>query len=46
VPLAEQTVAALKAHRRRQAEERLAFADVYVGEGLVFAREDGRPLHP
>jgi integrase len=46
VPLASQTVAALKTHRKRQAEERLAFADVYVDQGLVFAREDGSPIHP
>lgn len=47
VALDGETVAALKAHRKRQAEERLA-----VGEGwdashdLVFRDLDGRPLHP
>ncbi|MET1011433.1 MAG: site-specific integrase, partial [Actinomycetota bacterium] len=46
VPLAVQTVAALKAHRKRQAEERLAYADVFVDQGIVFAREDGAPVHP
>jgi integrase len=46
VPLAGQAVAALRAHRRMQAEERLAFADVYLDRDLVFAREDGSPTHP
>lgn len=46
VPLAGQAVAALRAHRKVQAEERLAFADVYVDTNLVFAQEDGSPIHP
>jgi integrase len=46
IPLAGQAVAALRAHRRSQAEERLAFADVYVDADLVFAQEDGSPVHP
>jgi integrase len=29
-----------------QAEGRLAFADVYVDTDLVFAQEDGAPVHP
>jgi integrase len=32
--------------RRKQAEERLAYADVYQDRGLVFSREDGAPVHP
>ncbi len=40
------TVAALREHRARQAEERLALGPAYVDEGLVFAREDGKPIHP
>lgn len=46
MPLATQTVTALRAHRKRQAEERLAYADVHVGGDLVFAKEDGSPIHP
>jgi integrase len=46
VPLAAQTVTALKSHRRNQAEERLAYGDVYVDQGLVFATEAGGPVHP
>jgi integrase len=46
IPLAGQTVAALRVHRRLQAAERLKFADVYVDADLVFAQEDGAPVHP
>lgn len=46
VPLASQAIAALRAHRKRQAEERLAYADVHLGGDLVFAQEDGSPVHP
>lgn len=46
VALDVSTVAALRAHRARQAEERLAWGGGYEDEGLVFARENGRPLHP
>lgn len=46
VPLAGQTVAALRSHRRVQAEEQLAFGEVYANADLVFAREDGFPVHP
>jgi integrase len=46
VPLATQTITALRAHRRTQAEERLAFGDVYVDQDLVFAQEDGSAIHP
>lgn len=45
VPLAAGAVAALKAHRARQAEERLAAGPAWLAEwGLVFCREDGGPL--
>ena len=40
------TVAALRAHRRRQAEERLAWGPAYQAHGLVFPREDGTPMWP
>jgi integrase len=40
------TVAALKAHRVRQLEERLAWGPAWVDTGLVFVREDGQVLHP
>jgi integrase len=39
-------VAALKAHRVRQLEERLAWAPAWVDTGLVFTREDGQVQHP
>ncbi len=39
------TVAALRAHRRRQVEERLAWGGAYQEQhGLVFTREDGSPV--
>jgi integrase len=40
------TAAALKAHRVRQLEERLAWGPAWVDTGLVLAREDGQVLHP
>jgi integrase len=40
------TVAALKAHRVRQLEERLAWGPAWVDTGLVFTGEDGQVLHP
>ncbi|MBA3551675.1 MAG: site-specific integrase [Actinobacteria bacterium] len=46
VPLAAETVAALKAHRVSQLEERVALGPGYQDSGLVFCREDGAPLHP
>jgi integrase len=46
VPLATQTIAAVRAQRRIQAEERLAFADIHRGGNLVFGQEDGSPIHP
>jgi integrase len=46
VALDPATVAALKAHRARQLEERLAWGPAWVDTGLVFTREDGTPLRP
>jgi integrase len=40
------TVAALRAHRRAQAAERLAFGTGYRDHGLVFTRPGGDPLNP
>jgi integrase len=41
------TVAALREHRRRQLEARLAFGSGYRDDlDLVFARADGSPIHP
>ena len=46
VPLAPEAVAALREHRKRQLEERLAWGPAYQENDLVFCREDGTPLHP
>jgi integrase len=40
------TVAALRQHRARQAEERLAVGPRWQDSGLVFTWPDGRPIHP
>jgi hypothetical protein len=40
------TVAALRAHRARQAEERLAVGGRYRDSELVFTRPDGTAVHP
>jgi integrase len=40
------TVTALRTHRARQGEEKLALGAGYRDEGLVFAAEDGRPIWP
>ncbi len=40
------TVAALREHRVRQLEERLAVGPRWRDSGLVFTWPDGRPLHP
>lgn len=46
VTLAPITVDALRAHRVRQAEEKLAIGPAYGTLNLVFARVDGSPLNP
>ena len=46
VPLAPETVAAVREHRVRQVQERLAAGALYVDHGLVFAGQDGAPLTP
>jgi len=40
------TVASFRAHRARQAEERLAWGPGWTASGLIFVREDGSDLHP
>lgn len=40
------TVAVLRAHRKRQVAERLAWGPAYSDNGLVFCREDGSALNP
>jgi integrase len=46
VALDRGTVAAIREHRKRQAEERLAFGPAYRDGDLVFAQEDGSPIDP
>lgn len=46
VDLDADTVAMLRAHRRRQLEERLKWGEAWTDTGLVFTREDGTALHP
>lgn len=40
------TVEVLKAHRRRQREERLLAGPLWTDTGLVFTEEDGSGVHP
>jgi integrase len=46
IALDDDTVAALRRHRRRQAEERLVAGELWRDEGLVFPDELGALLHP
>ena len=47
VPLDAELVSALRAHRRRQAEECMKFGrDIWTDSGYVFVREDGNPPPP
>ncbi len=46
VRLPKRTVEALKAHRARQAQEKLRAGSLYEDGGLVFATEVGTPLEP
>jgi integrase len=46
VALDPATVAGLKALRKHQTAERLAWGPAWTDSGLVFTRGDGRPLHP
>jgi integrase len=44
--LAPDVLDTLRAHRARQAAERLALGAGYSDLGLVITTEDGRPMHP
>jgi integrase len=46
VNLTPRTVAALKAHRKRQLEQRVRVGSLYEDHGLIFASENGTPLNP
>jgi integrase len=46
VALDDQTIALLKQHQIRQRGERRLVGAAYENNDLVFAREDGRPVHP
>ena len=46
VPLDAATVAVLRAWRKKQMADRLAWGSGWVESGLVFTRENGEPLHP
>jgi integrase len=46
IPLVAGTAAALREHRRRQLEERVAAGPLWQDTGHVFTREDGRPVDP
>jgi integrase len=46
VSLPASTVAVLRAHRKRQLEERLLVGEAYHDQDLVFAAPDGGPIHP
>jgi integrase len=46
VPIDNDTVAILRRHREMQDVERTAWGPAWNDAGLVFTREDGRPLRP
>jgi len=46
VALSAMLVALLKAWRRHQLKERMAWGEAWAESGLVFTYEDGRPLRP
>ncbi|QNK80412.1 tyrosine-type recombinase/integrase [Nakamurella sp. PAMC28650] len=46
VPLDPSLVAVLRAHRRRQLEERLAWGSAWTDSGYVFTMPDGNPVKP
>jgi len=41
-----ETIAELRAHRKRQVAERLALGLAYEDHGLVFWGENGEPIRP
>jgi integrase len=46
IALDTETIAVLRAHRARQAVERLAWGPAWIDTGRIFTREDGSELHP
>lgn len=46
IDLDRETVAQLRAHRRRQDGERSEWGSDYVARDLVVAKENGEPIHP
>lgn len=46
VSVDDRMVAVLRAHRRRQLEERLAWGSAWTDSGFTFVTESGEPLHP
>ena len=40
------TVEAIRAHRKRQQQDRDEWCSDYQDQGLVFCKEDGTPIHP
>ena len=46
VPVPAEVMAALREHRRRQNEQRLALGAVWEDNDLVFATANGRPIYP
>lgn len=46
LPLDAGLVVVLRAHRKRQLEERLSWGAAWQDTGYLFAREDGSPMHP
>ncbi|NLG85545.1 MAG: tyrosine-type recombinase/integrase [Firmicutes bacterium] len=46
IPLPKMAITALEKHRARQDEEKAFLGERYQDQGLVFATETGRPIHP
>lgn len=46
IPIPKEVVAELKAHKARQAQERLLLGQAYQDNDLVFCSAEGRPLDP
>ncbi len=46
VNLTPRTVSALKAHRRRQLEEKMLLVEPYEDHGLIFSTRVGTPVNP
>lgn len=46
ITLTDDAIRELKAHKKRQAQEKLLMGEAYQDNGLVFCKEDGTPLDP